>query len=98
MPCRVWHDGNGVTIFECDMTPKRSVWCDTCGSSAVYTCEYPLSGVKSGQFCGRNLCGKCYTSVPVEMLPDHFEFDSEKEMALLCPVHNRLVKRGRKND
>ena len=56
--CKGFATANAV-FFECNRGMKPKVRCSSCGSIAAVSCDYPLSGEKIGQVCGRPLCGKC---------------------------------------
>jgi hypothetical protein len=58
---------------------NRAPRCRQCGSPAVVTCEFPLTGIKKGQFCGLPVCLAHSKSV-----------DGKR----LCLCHARYIEKG----
>lgn len=64
MGCRVVLDGPGVTAIACSRGSSRRVACSTpgCTGTAVARCDWPLTGPKAGETCGRAMCAQCRRS------------------------------------
>ena len=68
-----------MRIFICGRKPERC----KCGRLAHDECDYPLSGVRSGETCSRKLCDRCAVTMETPTLG----------AVTLCGAHARMVER-----
>lgn len=68
-----------VMVWTCGRREPAPERCPNCGRerTAAATCEFPLSGAKTGQSCARPLCLACAVRV---------------DSSVLCPAHDRVVR------
>ena len=73
--CCTIMDVPGVTVIQWS---RELVWCLTngCTARAITTCQYPLSGRRTGEICDRPICQRCSIKVDGK----HY-----------CPSHARLA-------
>jgi hypothetical protein len=72
MTCTVTKIGP-VTVFSCSRSGS-SPSCK-CGRRATVSCQFALTGSKTGQVCGQSICDRCSTDRGIA----------------LCPVHARMA-------
>ena len=79
MVLRITHFPDGRVVFACGR-PGPPKPCDTCGRTAAFLCDFPLSEVPA-RTCDAALCPHCRTRVAPET--DY------------CPPHAALLPEGR---
>lgn len=72
-----------VVIYACTRTGHR---CEVCSAKASTACQFKLRGRKSGQLCGKHLCGRCAKT------------SSANSDTILCPGHKSLEAQEQKFD
>lgn len=73
-----------VSVFFCGRGERKNCSTPGCQGRARFECDYPLSGRKQGQTCGKLLCTSCARRQPQA---------ADVVLSLeYCPAHDKIER------